>query len=139
MCRRAFFVALALVLAPLGARAADLVVWWEKGYQDQEDEAVGEIIAAFEQRTGKHVELLFYTYEDLPNAIAAALEAGQPPDFAFGLWLLTYIPKWAIEGRLVDLTNAVGHFSDLFDPNQLDRAMLFDANTGQKALYGLPM
>ena len=27
-------VALALVLAPLGAKAADLVVWWEKGYYD---------------------------------------------------------------------------------------------------------
>jgi hypothetical protein len=36
-------VATGLVLAPLGARAADLVVWWEKGYYAQEDEAVWEI------------------------------------------------------------------------------------------------
>jgi ABC-type glycerol-3-phosphate transport system substrate-binding protein len=42
-------VALALVLAPVGAQAADLVVWWDKRYYDQEDEAVREIIAAFEQ------------------------------------------------------------------------------------------
>jgi hypothetical protein len=41
--------AAALVVAPVGAEAADLVVWWEKGYYAQEDDAVREIIAAFEQ------------------------------------------------------------------------------------------
>jgi ABC-type glycerol-3-phosphate transport system substrate-binding protein len=45
-------LAAALVLAPLGATAADLVVWWEKGYYPGEDEAVGELVAAFEQKTG---------------------------------------------------------------------------------------
>ena len=47
-----------LLLAPLGAKAADLVVWWEKGYYDQEGEALREIIAAFEQESGKQVELV---------------------------------------------------------------------------------
>jgi hypothetical protein len=47
-----------LVMAPLGAKAADLVVWWEKGFYPQEDEATAEIIAAFEQETGKEVELV---------------------------------------------------------------------------------
>jgi hypothetical protein len=41
----------ALVLAPLGARAADLVVWWSEGYYAEEDEAVREIVAAFEGRS----------------------------------------------------------------------------------------
>ena len=31
-------------MAPLGAQGADLVVWWEKGFYPQEDEAVAEII-----------------------------------------------------------------------------------------------
>ena len=31
MHAHAVLVALALILAPLGANAADLVVWWEKG------------------------------------------------------------------------------------------------------------
>jgi hypothetical protein len=37
-----------LAIAPLGVLAPDLVVWWETGYCDQEDEAVREIIATFE-------------------------------------------------------------------------------------------
>ena len=53
MRKQAVVLASVLAMAPLGARAADLVVWWEKGFYPQEDEAVAEIIAAFEQETGK--------------------------------------------------------------------------------------
>jgi hypothetical protein len=42
-----------LMMAPLGARDADFVVWWEKGFYPQEDEAVADIIAAFERGSGK--------------------------------------------------------------------------------------
>jgi multiple sugar transport system substrate-binding protein len=132
-------LAAAIMMAPLGAEAADFVVWWEKGVHAQEDEAVREIIAAFEQDSGKQVELSFDPMEKLPGKIEAALEADRPPDFAFGYWLTTYVPKWARTDRLVDLSDAVGHFSDLFDPYQLERATLFNTRIGQKALYGLPM
>ena len=57
MRSRDFILATLLILVPVGAQAADLVVWWEKGYDDRENEAVREIIAAFEQETGKQVEL----------------------------------------------------------------------------------
>jgi ABC-type glycerol-3-phosphate transport system substrate-binding protein len=48
-----FVLVAVLILVPLGARAADLVVWWDEGYYAEEDEAVREIIAAFEHKTGK--------------------------------------------------------------------------------------
>ena len=74
MTRRAtVLVASVLVLAPLRAPAADLVVWWQKGFYAQEDAAVREIIAAFEQGTGKQVELVFLDQQEHPAAIAAAL------------------------------------------------------------------
>ena len=50
MRARAVVLAVAIVLAPLGAQAADLVVWWEQGFYPQEDAAIREIVAAFEQR-----------------------------------------------------------------------------------------
>jgi multiple sugar transport system substrate-binding protein len=125
--------------APLGAKAADLVVWWEKGYYDQETEAVGEIIAAFKQSSGKHVELVLLNEEEHPGAIAAALGAGHPPDVAFGTLMEDYISEWAFDDRLVDVSEAVGHFSDLFDPHALDRATLVNATTARKALYARPI
>ena len=129
----------ALILAPLGAQAADLVVWWDQGYNPEEDAAVREVIAAFEQESGKQVELVFHPQDEHPGKLVAALEAGRPPDFAFGWLVTTYAPKWALEDRLVDLSEAVGHFSDLFDPAQLDRATLLNARTDERGLYGLPI
>ena len=119
MCSRAIVVLAALILAPLGAQAADLVVWWDEGDYAQEDEAVREIIAAFEQGSGKRVELVLYSLDELPDKIAAALEIGRPPDFAFGGELGDYIGEWAFDDRLVDLTDTVGSFANLFDPEAL--------------------
>ena len=63
-------LAAAVVLAAPGAKAADLVVWREQGYNAQEDEAVSEIVAAFEQNTGKQVELVLYSYQEADKALA---------------------------------------------------------------------
>jgi multiple sugar transport system substrate-binding protein len=112
-------LAAALVTAPLGASAADLIVWWDQGFYPQEDEAVAEIVAAFEQQSGKQVELAFYSQAEFSDEMAAAVEAGRPPDFAFSLAIDSDISSWAFDDRLVDLTDAVGFFSDLFDPDAL--------------------
>ncbi|MGH6905234.1 MAG: ABC transporter substrate-binding protein, partial [Geminicoccaceae bacterium] len=138
MRRDAVVLGLALALAPPGAQAADLVVWWEEGFYAQEDEAVRETIMAFEEEPGKQVELAFYPQAELPAAIAAALEEGQPPDFAFGTRIGAYIGKWAFDDRLVDLTDAIGHFSDLFDPEALAWWIRLNQKTAQRALYALP-
>jgi multiple sugar transport system substrate-binding protein len=132
-------VAAAIILAPLGAHAADLVVWWDEGYHAEEHDPVREIVAAFEQKTGKQVELVFHPEAEHPEAIQAALEAGGPPDFAFGYFLDYNIGPWASDDRLVDLSDAIGHFADLFDPDVFSWTVWLNASTGQKALYGLPM
>jgi multiple sugar transport system substrate-binding protein len=134
---RAVVLAAAIVMAPLGAWGADLVVWWERGFYPEEDSAVAEVVAAFEQESGKQVELTHYSNSELPDKLEAALEAGHPPDFAFGL---TYVSsKWAFEDRLVDLTDTVGAFSNLFDPEALAWWFQLNGTTRQRALYALPM
>jgi multiple sugar transport system substrate-binding protein len=137
---RSAVIAAALIMAPLGAKAADLVVWWEKGQAAEEDEAVREIIAAFEQKTGKQVEIVLGEQERLVSDLVTALEAGRPsPDLIFTFISIQHYEQWAYEGRLVDLTEAVGHFSDLFDPYALERLTLLDGTTGRRGLYLLPM
>ena len=91
MRSRTAVIAVALASAPpLCAQAADLVVWWDEGYYAEEDAAIKEVIAAFEQKTGKEVDLALHAMEDLPDDILEALESGRPPDFAFGFWLDGY-------------------------------------------------
>jgi multiple sugar transport system substrate-binding protein len=126
-------------LAPLGAQAADLVVWWEQGFNPEEDAAVREIVAAFERESGKQVALTQYSNPEMPEKVEAALEASQPPDFAFGFRILGDISGWALHDRLADLTDTIGSFSDLFDPDALAWFVLLNEKAKQKALYALPM
>ena len=90
MRRYAFIVAGLFTIAPPYAHATDLVVWWDKGFYHEEDAAIEEVIAAFEQKTGKQVDLVLDEQAELPDSIEAAIAANQPPDVAFGLWLSTW-------------------------------------------------
>jgi multiple sugar transport system substrate-binding protein len=135
----AIVFAAALAMAPLGAEAADLIVWWEEGYYAEEDEAIREIVTAFEQESGKQVELSFYEDVELLHRLATALEERRPPDFTWGIELSEYLSSWAFEDRLVDLSDAIGHFSNLFDTEVLDWVRVLNGRTEQKALYGLPI
>jgi multiple sugar transport system substrate-binding protein len=136
---RAVLLAAALVLAPLGARGADLVVWWEKGFYAQEDEAVREVIAAFEQKTGKEVEVVQPTQTEIFDKAEAALDAGQPPDFLFGTTSARWVAQWAYEDRLAELEGALGPGLDLFDADAIEVATMLNGRTGRRGLYALPM
>ena len=135
---RSAVLAALVYMAPVGAQAADLVVWWEKGYYAEEDAALAEVIAAFEQETGQ-LELALQETAEIADKILAALDADRPPDLAFAQRLRHYFVQWASDDRLVDLTDPVGSFSNLFDPDTLARGRLRHPETGRTALYGLPV
>jgi multiple sugar transport system substrate-binding protein len=137
MRRQAIVLATALAMAPLGAQAADLVVWWEKGFYAQEDEAVAEIVAAFEQETGKQVELVQPEQDEIFDKAQDAIVAGKPPDFLVGTW--SEVPRWAYEDRLVDLDGVLAPVLDLFDADTIEVSMLLNGSTGERGLYALPM
>ena len=132
-------LAATLLMAPLGAQAADLVVWWEKGCYAQEDEAVRETIAAFEQETGKQVELVQYSQAELAGQIDAALEAGQPPDFAIRLGCNLFLWPMGLRGPARRPLGRDPAVRQPVRPGRARRATLFDATTGRRALYALPM
>jgi ABC-type glycerol-3-phosphate transport system substrate-binding protein len=132
-------IAAALILTPLGAWAADLVVWWEKAFYPQSDAAVAEVIAAFEQKTGKQVDLVQPTQAEILTKARAALEAGQPPDFLFSTVSERWVPRWAYEDQLAELQGDLGHVLDLFDPDAIEVSTLLNGETGRRALYALPM
>jgi multiple sugar transport system substrate-binding protein len=139
MRSRAVVLASALLMAPLGARAADLVVWWDKGYSPQADQAVAEILAAFEQKTGKQVELVQPRQDEVFGKLQAALAAGRPPDFLFGTFATQWAPQSAYADQLVDLESAIGTARDLFDADLIDLSTMLDGKTGRRGLYALPM
>ena len=137
--RAVVLVTLLIQPAALGAQAADLVVWWEESFTPAEDKAVHELIAAFEQDTGKQVELVRHEFDQQTAAVQVAIDAGRPPDFLFGQLAEHQIPRWAEEGRLVDLTDIIGPFKDVFDADTLEFSTLRNGRDGRTALYAVPM
>jgi multiple sugar transport system substrate-binding protein len=139
MRRSAVVLALVLALAPHLARAADLVVWWEQAFYPQADEAVREIVAAFEQETGKRVELVQPSQDEIMKQAESALQAGTPPDFLFSTVIERDAAKWAYEDRLVDLDGVLSPVLDLFDADTIEVSTLTDGKSGRRGLYALPM
>jgi hypothetical protein len=85
------------------------------------------------------VDLILHPETELPDRAEAAVEAGKPPDFVFSILNVRHYERWAYEGRLVDLSEAIGSFADVFDRHALDSVTLVDATTGRRGLYLLPM
>jgi multiple sugar transport system substrate-binding protein len=112
-------------------------VWWEKGFYAQADEAVAEIVTAFEQESGKEIELVQPAQNQVFEQAQSALETGQPPDFLFGS--VVYWERWAYDDQLVELEATLGSVLDLFDVDAVEAAMLLNGRTGQRGLYGLPI
>jgi multiple sugar transport system substrate-binding protein len=139
MRRQVIALAGMLILAPLGARAADLVVWWEKEFYPQADEAVAEIVSTFEQDTGTEVELVQPEQDEIQHKAEAALAAGDPPDFLFSSLSQRWIPRWAYEDRFTDLEGVLKPVIGLFDADAIEVSMLLDGKTGRRGLYALPM
>jgi multiple sugar transport system substrate-binding protein len=138
---RAILLAAALMLAPLSARAADLVIWWEGGLSTQDEQVLGEVVASFEQKTGKDVELIFYSPSELIDKAPIAVETGKPPDFLFGSSTVRdfYYSIRAHEGRLIDISDTIEPWIDQFDSDAVKRGQWIDPADGQIRLYGLPI
>jgi multiple sugar transport system substrate-binding protein len=138
MRSRAIALAATLLLAPLAVHAADLVVWWEKGFYPQADEAVAEIVAAFEQDTGKEVELVQPTQAEIIKQAVDALRAGRAPAFLFSTDSSRFA-RWAYEDQLMDLARDIAPVLELFDADTVEVSTMLNGNAGQRRLYALPM
>jgi multiple sugar transport system substrate-binding protein len=121
------------------AVAADLVIWWNKSYYQEEDDKFEEIVRSFESNSGMDVEYSLFTNEDAPVKALAALSAGEVPDLAFGfLFDLQHTSRWAYEGKLVDVSDVLEPMADRFMPVALESVNLINGQTGERAYYAFP-
>jgi hypothetical protein len=131
-CRTA--VLAAMLAMPPGARAAELVVGWEKGFYPQEDEAVRESSPPSRVRpASKSSSFNPHRMRRSNNPRGARGRAA--PDFLDGTFTVNSYGQWAYEDRLVDLPDEILPSASLFDPDALGFATLFDATFGRRALY----
>jgi multiple sugar transport system substrate-binding protein len=133
-------LAMARPLARRQDSGGKVVVWWNKSYYPQEDEALEAVIARWEEETGNSVELSYFTTEDLPKKILSAVEAGDPPDVAFAHlndWQIN--PRLAWNGQLEDVSDVVTPMEAEYTRAALDSVSLFNNSTGERSYYAIPL
>jgi len=64
------------------AQARKVVVWWNRGYYKEEDEAMIKIAQEFQKAKNVDVDISFTIQEDLLKKIIAALTVRRVPDVA---------------------------------------------------------
>lgn len=138
--RRILAAAAALAIAfPAvpGLAQEKLAVWWIKGFYQAEDEALFAAIRKFEARSGVKVDLSQYAAEDMIPKTVAALGAGSPPDIAYSdTFDVEVVARWAFDGKLDDISDAIEPMKDRFLPATVEAAYLYDGEARKRSFYG---
>jgi multiple sugar transport system substrate-binding protein len=79
----ALMIAVVFAAAPAFAQEK-LVIWWNKSFVPQQDEAFKEIVQKWEKKTGKQADLSFFALPDHPAKMLAAFDSKIVPDVDFG-------------------------------------------------------
>jgi multiple sugar transport system substrate-binding protein len=86
------------------------------------------------------VELSLFSLEDIVTKTVSAVEAGNPPDLAFG-WLFDFrtSPRWAFDGKLEDVSDVVLPAKNRYLPVAIDGVTMLNGKTGRRSIYAVPI
>jgi multiple sugar transport system substrate-binding protein len=136
----AMAASVAALLAGEAAAQEKFTVWWQKGFYKSEDDALFAAVKKFEEKTKVQVDLSQYSPQDIIPKTVSALDAGTPPDVAYGdVYDFQVAGKWAFDGKLEDVTDIIQPIKDRFAPNTIETAFLYNDKTKKKAYYAIPL
>ena len=117
-----------------------LRIFWNQGFYPEEDLALEQLIADWEEETSIPVQLTLFSSDDILNQTTIALENGNPPDILFAHRAdYTLQPRWAWDGRLADVTDVLEPHKNDFTPAALEAAYLYNQQEDKRSYYGVPI
>lgn len=130
------------IALPHGAAAAGqtVTVWWNQGFYPAEDQALKDMVAAWEKQTGNKVDLTIYNGSDLPAKIISAMTTGQVPDICYvdnADFLL--LPQAAWNDKVADVSDVVDTQKNEYSKTALTAASLYDNAAHKRSFYGIPL
>ena len=118
-----------------------LTVWWGKGFYKAEDDALYAAIKKFEAKHPKiKIELSLYAPQEAIPKTVAAMDAGNPPDVAYGdVYDFQVTAKWAFENKLENITSVIDPLRSKFEASALSTTFLYNNATQSRAYYAFPI
>lgn len=119
---------------------ASLTIWWEKGFNVQEDEAFINLVKNWEKISNHSVKLSFYTTSELLEKAQRAAEMGKPPDLMMSYPAdLTLYPRLAWSGQLADVREIVEKQKQEYSPQVLQAISYYNHAANKTSYYGVPV
>ncbi len=122
------------------AAGQTIVVWWNQGFYQAEDQAMKEAVAAWEKASGNKVELSLVNGSELPAKVIAAITTGDVPDVVYADaadFLL--LPQNAWNDKVVDVSDVVQTQKGEYNHAALLAAQLYNNATHKRSFYGVPL
>ena len=131
----------ALLASGQVAAQEKLTVWWGKGFYKAEDDALFSAIKKFEAKNPKiKIDLSLYAPQEMIPKSVAAMDAGNPPDVAYGdVYDFQVTAKWAYDGKLEDVSSIIDPMRAKFEPSALSTTFLLNNANGKRAYYAFPI
>ncbi|MGA2956141.1 MAG: ABC transporter substrate-binding protein [Thermodesulfobacteriota bacterium] len=122
-----------------GIAQEKLVIWWNKSFIPQQDEAFKEIVQKWEKKTGKQADLSFFALPDHPAKMLAAFDSKIVPDVDFGQIVNTQTALFAYDDRLLEISDVLNPIRSRFVDVALRGTEFLDAKTGKRGTYAFPL
>jgi multiple sugar transport system substrate-binding protein len=134
-------VSSALLASGMAQAQEKLTVWWGKGFYKAEDDALFAAIKKFEAKNPKiKIDLSLYAPQEMVPKSVAALDAGNPPDVAYGdVYDFQVTAKWAYDGKLEDVSSIIDPMRAKFEPSALSTTFLYNNAAQKRAYYAYPI
>ena len=130
----------AVVFAAAPALAQDkLVIWWNKSFVPQQDEAFKEIVQKWEKKTGKQADLSFFALPDHPAKMLAAFDSKIVPDVDFGQIVAVQNDTFAYEDKLLEISDVLNPIRGRFTEGSLLATEYLNGKTGKRGTYTFPL
>ncbi len=117
-----------------------LNIWWDKGFNPEEDEALRQLVYNWEIKTGKKINLVFYTTDSLGEKIRRSLKAGNPPDIVMS-FKAERSPNYRLawDNKLVDVSDIINPIKNLYPKPILQTVNFYNNVEKKRSYYAVPI
>ena len=124
----------------LSSESTDLRIWWDKGFTQEEDEALKQLVSEWEKQTGNKIKLSLYSTDELTRKIQREIQAGNLPDIVTSYTAdREIIPRLSWEGKLADISDVIEPLKSFYPEKILKTVQSYNNVTQKRSYYALPM
>ena len=127
-------------IAESSTETITLNIWWEKGFNLEEDEAFRALVSNWEQKTNYKTKLSFYTTSELSEKADRASQGTKLPNIMMSRKAdMTLYPRLAWRGKLADVADLIEPVRDLYEENALKAVTYYNQVENKHSFYGVPL